>query len=204
MTGDRTGLLIVDVQNDFCDGGALAVAGSEGAVAALNRYLEAVVPQGMTVFVSRDWHPAITSHFKTYGGPWPVHCVQGTRGARFHPGLHVPPDAIVITKGESQESPGYSAFEGRTTEGKSFREELRARSIGHLVVGGLATDYCVKHSVLDALSSGLQVTVLEDAIAGVRPDDSAAALTEMRDKGARTELTSSALRPTTSRAGRRP
>jgi nicotinamidase/pyrazinamidase len=204
MIGHRTALLVVDVQIDFCEGGALAVAGSEQAVAVLNHSLGAAVAQGMTVYLSRDWHPAVTSHFKTYGGPWPVHCVQGTRGARFHPGLQLPPYAIVITKGESQESPGYSAFEGRTTEGKSFREELRERGIGHLVVGGLAIDYCVKHSVLDALSSRLQVTVLEDAVAGVDPDDSAAALAEMRGKGARIEPTSSVLRPTTSRAGRRP
>jgi nicotinamidase/pyrazinamidase len=193
MMGDRTGLLIVDVQNDFCEGGALAVAGSEQAVAALNHYLDAAVAQGVPVYVSRDWHPAITSHFKTYGGPWPVHCVQGTRGARFHPGLHVPADAIVITKGESQESPGYSAFEGRTTEGKSFREELRERGIGHLVVGGLATDYCVKHSVLDAIAAGLKVTILEDAIAGVRAEDSAAALAEMLASGARAHTGSDAI-----------
>ena len=193
MMGDRTGLLIVDVQNDFCEGGALAVAGSEQAVAALNHYLDAAVAQGVPVYVSRDWHPAITSHFKTYGGPWPVHCVQGTRGARFHPALHIPADAIVITKGESQESPGYSAFEGRTTEGKSFREELRERGIGHLVVGGLATDYCVKHSVLDAVAAGLKVTILEDAIAGVRADDSAAALAEMLARGARAHTGSDAI-----------
>jgi nicotinamidase/pyrazinamidase len=193
MMGDRTGLLIVDVQNDFCEGGALAVAGSEQAVAALNHYLDAAVAQGVPVYVSRDWHPAITSHFKTYGGPWPVHCVHGTRGARFHPGLHVPADAIVITKGESQESPGYSAFEGRTTEGKSFREELRERGIGHLVVGGLATDYCVKHSVLDAIAAGLKVTILEDAIAGVRAEDSAAALAEMLASGARAHTGSDAI-----------
>jgi nicotinamidase/pyrazinamidase len=182
--GDRTGLLVVDVQNDFCQGGALAVPDGDRVVDALNQYIDTAVAQGVTVYASRDWHPAVTSHFKSQGGPWPAHCVQGSDGARFHPDLRLPSTAIVITKGESPDSAGYSAFEGRTPEGKPFLTDLLARGITHLVVGGLATDYCVKHSVLDALSAGLQVTILEDAIAGVDPGDSASALTQMRDRGA--------------------
>jgi nicotinamidase/pyrazinamidase len=184
IDGRRAGLLVVDVQNDFCRGGALAVPNGDRVVDALNRYIHAAVARGMTVYASRDWHPAITTHFKPYGGPWPVHCVQGTAGASFHPDLRLPPTAVVITKGESADSPGYSAFEGRTPAGKSFLEDLRERGIDHLLVGGLATDYCVKHSVLDALSAGLKVTILEDAIAGVSPDDSDAALQQMHGRGA--------------------
>lgn len=184
IEGERAGLLIVDVQNDFCSGGALPVADGDGIVSVLNHYIDDAVAHGATVYVSRDWHPAITTHFRPYGGPWPAHCVQGTDGARFHPDLRLPATAIVITKGENPDSPGYSAFEGHTPEGEPFLADLRERGIPHLYVGGLATDYCVKHSVLDALSAGFQVTVLEDAIAGVDPDGSARAVTEMRERGA--------------------
>lgn len=182
--GDRTALLVVDVQNDFCHGGALAVPDGDRVVDALNQYIDYAVARGVTVYASRDWHPAVTRHFKSQGGPWPAHCVQGSDGARFHPDLHLLSTAIVITKGESPDSAGYSAFEGRTPAGKPFLADLRERGINRLVVGGLATDYCVKHSVLDALSAGLQVTILEDAIAGVDPEDSSSALAQMRDGGA--------------------
>jgi nicotinamidase/pyrazinamidase len=151
----------------------------------LNQYIDKAVAHGVPVYASRDWHPAVTNHFKPYGGPWPVHCVQGSHGARFHPDLRLPATAIVITKGESPDDPGYSAFEGRTSEGKPLLMELRERGIGHLYVGGLATDYCVKRSVLDGLSAGLQITILEDAIAGVDPGDSTDAVVEMQKGGAR-------------------
>jgi len=184
IEGERAGLLIVDVQNDFCSGGALPVPDGDSIVSVLNHYIDDAVAHGATVYVSRDWHPAITTHFKSYGGPWPAHCVQGTDGARFHPNLRLPASAIVITKGEKPNSPGYSAFEGHTPEGEPFLTDLRERGIPHLYVGGLATDYCVKHSVLDALSAGFQVNVLEDAIAGVDPEGSARAVIEMRERGA--------------------
>jgi nicotinamidase/pyrazinamidase len=182
--GNPAALLVIDVQKDFCVGGALAVPNSERAVGALNLYIDAAVAHGVTVYASRDWHPAITSHFKAYGGRWPPHCVQGTDGARFHPSLRLPATAIVVTKGEDPNSAGYSAFEGRTPEGKPFLVDLRERAIGHLYVGGLATDYCVKDSVLDALSAGLSVTILEDAIAGVDHEDATRALIHMCKRGA--------------------
>ena len=184
IDGDRAGLLIVDVQNDFCSGGALSVPNAERVVSALNRYIDDAVAHGAIVYASRDWHPPVTKHFKPYGGPWPAHCVQGTDGARFHPNLRLPSTTIVTTKGADPNTPGYSVFEGRTPDGKPFLTDLRERGIRHLYVGGLATDYCVKHSVLDAVSAGLQVTVLEDAIAGVDPEDSARAVIEMRERGA--------------------
>jgi nicotinamidase/pyrazinamidase len=183
--GARAGLLVVDVQNDFCPGGALPVPDGDRVVAVLNRYIEDAAARGVTVYASRDWHPVVTAHFRPYGGPWPVHCVQGTAGARFHPGLRLPATAIVITKGESPEGHGYSVFEGHTPEGKPFLSDLRERGIDRLSVGGLATDYCVKHSVLDALSAGLRVTILEDAVAGVDREDSSRALAQMRESGAR-------------------
>jgi nicotinamidase/pyrazinamidase len=186
---ERSALLIVDVQNDFCTGGALAVPGSERVVAALNRRIADAASAGEPVFASRDWHPRVTTHFAPYGGTWPVHCVAGSRGADFHPGLHLPPGTIVISKGQSPESHGYSAFEGRTDEGTRLGDVLRARGVTHLYVGGLATDYCVKQSVLDALAQGFRVTVLGDSISGVdvQPGDSGRAIEEMRGRGAAIE-----------------
>jgi nicotinamidase/pyrazinamidase len=182
----RSALLIVDVQNDFCAGGALAVAGSDRVIESLNRRIEEAASAGVPVFASRDWHPAITSHFAPFGGPWPVHCVAETSGARFHPDLRLPVDTVVISKGHDPGSPGYSAFDGRTGDGTLFGDELMKRGITHLYVGGLATDYCVKHSVLDALGAGLNVTILVDGIAGVdaHPGDVQRAIDDMRAKGA--------------------
>ncbi|HEY7170643.1 MAG TPA: isochorismatase family protein [Vicinamibacterales bacterium] len=177
-------LLVVDVQNDFCAGGTLAVAHSADVVAALNRHIAEFARAGATIYASRDWHPLQSSHFETHGGPWPVHCVRESAGARFHPDLRLPPATIVVSKGTDPTNAGYSAFEGTTPDGRPFLADLQQRRIDHLYVGGLATDYCVRHSVLDALGAGLQVTVLEDAVAGVDRRGSAAALDEMREKGA--------------------
>jgi nicotinamidase/pyrazinamidase len=181
----RAALLVVDVQKDFCAGGTLPVPDSERVVRALNRHIEEAAAAGCPVYASRDWHPSRTSHFKAFGGPWPAHCVQDTEGARFHPALRLPPSAIVVTKGETPDRAGYSAFDGRTPDGAPLLADIRARGIEQLYVGGLATDYCVKQSVVDALAAGLGVTVLEDAIAGVDRQESERALDEMRRRGAR-------------------
>src|SRR5262249_5113689 len=138
----------------------------------------------LAVYASRDWHPAVSSHFRQFGGPWPPHCVQGTPGARFHPDIHLPSTVIVITKGEDFASSGYSDLEGHTPEGTPFPEALRPRGISHLYVGGIATEYCVRHTVVDALAAGLRVTVLSDAIVGIDAEDSERALAEMLEGGA--------------------
>jgi nicotinamidase/pyrazinamidase len=186
VTDRLSALLVVDVQIDFCPGGALPVPEGDRVVAPLNRHLGRALAAGWPVYPSRDWHPAVTQHFRDYGGEWPVHCVQNTAGAEFHPELLLPRAAIIISKGADPRRPGYSAFEGHTPDGRPLPEELQARGVTHLYVGGLATDYCVRHSVLDALRHGLRVTLLTDAIAGVdvTPGDSAAALREMRMAGA--------------------
>jgi nicotinamidase/pyrazinamidase len=185
MTREQSALLVVDVQNDFCTNGALAVAGSERVVAAMNRHISHAVARGWPVYASRDWHPAQTRHFQPYGGQWPVHCVQNTPGARFHPDLQLPTDAIIVSTGDRADDDGYSAFDGRTPEGTTLVADLRARGVTHLYVGGLATDYCVRASALGGVDAGLRVTLLEDAVAGVdlTPGDSARALEEMRAKG---------------------
>lgn len=191
----KTALLIVDVQNDFCPGGALAVREGDAVIAPLNRAAEAIAKRGGLVLASRDWHPAETKHFAAFGGKWPLHCVQGTHGAAFHPDLKLPDGAIIISKGTGSEDDGYSAFEGRAENGNTLHEILQAHGVQRLLVGGLATDYCVRASALDALKHGYEVIVLADAIRGVnlQPDDSARALQEMQTAGARLMTTADAL-----------
>lgn len=181
-------LLLVDVQNDFCPGGALPVPEGDRVVPVLNEYVERFERAGDPVFASRDWHPKITSHFKEQGGPWPPHCVAETRGAAFHPQLKLPADASVITKGTDPTDDGYSAFEAADQDGRGLRDVLRSSGVSRLYVGGLATEYCVRASVLDGLRQGLDVVVLLDAVRGidVQPGDVARALDEMIRAGART------------------
>jgi nicotinamidase/pyrazinamidase len=176
----RRALIVVDVQNDFCPGGSLAVEHGDEVVAPLNRLIEEFLSRGEPVYKSRDWHPARTKHFALYGGTWPVHCVRGTRGAEFHPELIEDPRVRVVSKGMGDED-SYSAFDGTT-----LAEALRAEGVGEVWVGGLATDYCVKNTVLDALRAGFKVRALSDAMRAVnlRPGDDARAVEEMRRAGA--------------------
>jgi nicotinamidase/pyrazinamidase len=179
-------LLIEDVQNDFCSGGSLAVPDGDEVVPVLNRYIELFVRMGLPVFASRDWHPEESHHFRDGGGIWPVHCVQGSLGARFHPDLRLSSDAIVISKGTEAAEDGFSTFDGVAADGRDFQECLREMGVQHLYVGGLATDYCVKYTVLDALRRGLRVTLLLDAVRGVdlMPGDAEGAIREMVTAGA--------------------
>ncbi len=187
MTDRRaSAVLVVDLQNDFCPGGALGVQGGDAVIAPLNRVMKWAAEHGSPIYLTRDWHPRDAPHFKEYGGIWPVHCVQGTPGAAFHERLHPPRGVTIVNKGDQPGHDGYSAFEGHTETGAAVLHDLREKEVGHLYIGGLATDYCVRHSVLDALKSGFDVTVLTDAIAGVdlEPGDSSRALDEMRRAGA--------------------
>jgi nicotinamidase/pyrazinamidase len=178
----RTALIVVDVQNDFCGGGALPVPDGDAVVPVLNSYIAIFVAVGAPVFMTRDWHPADHSSFAAQGGPWPPHCVQNTGGAAFHPKLAMPEGARVVSAGYLPEAEGYSGFEGT-----DLAEQLRALSVRRLLVGGLATDYCVKSTVIEALSKGFEVHVLVDAVRGVevQPGDSRRAMEEMRSHGAR-------------------
>ena len=187
MSGDLPGgaaLVVVDVQNDFCPGGALPVPEGDRVIPALNRAIERFRSEGRPIYATRDWHPHDTTHFQAYGGPWPRHCVAGTAGAELHPDLRLPQDAIVISKGQSRDDAGYSAFEGTAPDGGALEADLRARGISRLYVGGLATDYCVRATVLDARRAGFDVTVLQDGIAGIGPDDTRRAIEEMTQAGA--------------------
>ncbi len=180
----RSALLVVDVQNDFCPGGALAVPEGDRVIPVLNRLAVTFAAKGLPVYASRDWHPADTTHFRAFGGPWPEHCVAGSAGAELHPDLRLPPGAIVVSKGQGRKDDGYSAFEGTTADRRTLGEGLKRRGISRLYVGGLATDYCVRASVLDARRAGFHVTLILDGIAGIGEEDSARALDEMRSAGA--------------------
>lgn len=179
-------LVIVDVQGDFCPGGALPVAGGDQVVAVLNRYIEKFKAAGLPIIATRDWHPEKTGHFNICGGVWPPHCVQGTKGADFHQELALPADAIIVSKGMGFEEDSYSGFQGTDAVGVSLVKLLRQRGVRRLLVGGLATDYCVKQTVLDGIKEGFKVLLLEDAIRGVdiQPGDSERAIAEMIRDGA--------------------
>jgi nicotinamidase/pyrazinamidase len=177
---ERRALIIVDVQNDFCPEGALAVAHGDEVVAPLNRLAGEFLARGDLVVKSRDWHPRQTKHFSDYGGTWPVHCVQETRGAEFHRELLDDPRILVVSKGTGDED-NYSAFDGT-----NLAQVLHEEGVGEVWVGGLATDYCVKQTVLDAVREGFRVKAVEEAMRAVnlQPDDGTHALEEMRRAGA--------------------
>lgn len=181
IPGSGDGLLVVDVQNDFLPGGALAVAGGYEVVSALNRYLVLFSEKGLPVYASRDWHPADHCSFRAQGGPWPPHCIADTAGAAFPAGLALPPSTVVISKATNREPDAYSAFTGTRLD-----ERLRHDGVHRLFVGGLATDFCVLHSVSDALRLNYTVTVLTDAISAVEATagDGERALATMREHGA--------------------
>ena len=171
-------LIIVDFQNDFTPGGALAVPEGDTIAPKLNEL--AASGDYDLVIATRDWHPADHSSFGELGGPWPVHCVAGTRGAQLHPDLDRTKVDVVVDKGQAVDTDGYSGFEGTDLEAI-----LRDRGITQVTVAGLATDYCVKNTALDALEAGFQVTVDSSAARGVevQPGDSEAALAEVRAAG---------------------
>ena len=184
-------LVIVDVQNDFCPGGTLAVAGGDRVAAPLARLAARCAAAGLPVFASRDWHPPDTAHFKDAGGPWPAHCVRDTPGAELHLDLVLPPEAVILSKGVDPQADGYSAFEARDETGRDLADLLAAAGVDQVCVGGLATDYCVRATVLSALSRGLGVSLLTDAVAGVnvQPGDAQRAVEEMVAAGAQLTTT---------------
>ena len=175
-------LLIVDVQRDFCPGGALAVPDGDAVVPVLNQWIDAARDAGAAIFASRDWHPPDHVSFQEQGGPWPLHCVAETTGAAFHPDLALPVSATIIDKGTDSQREAYSAFEGT-----DLAAQLQAAGIERLWVGGLALDYCVRASVLDARRiAGLPVQVILNATRAVevQPGDGSRALDDMRSAGA--------------------
>lgn len=175
-------LVIVDVQRDFLPGGSLAVAGGDRVVAPLNRCIRAFHAAGLPVFATRDWHPADHCSFRDQGGPWPPHCVANSAGAAFAADLQLPGDVGIVSKATHAARDAYSGFGGT-----DLAQRLRALQVTRLVIGGLATDYCVRRTVEDACELGFDVRVLADAIAAVdaQPGDGERAIEAMRGAGAR-------------------
>ena len=174
-------LVVVDVQNDFCPRGAVPVPQGDKVVPMLNEYVKKFRNAGAAIIFTRDWHPHDHSSFKSQGGPWPPHCVQGSKGAEFHEALVLPPGAEVVSKADKRDE-AYSFFQGT-----DLAREFHQRSLTKMFVGGLATDYCVKETVLDGLKNGFEVYHLDDASRGVnvQPNDAALALAEMVKRGAK-------------------
>jgi nicotinamidase/pyrazinamidase len=182
----RYALVVTDVQNDFTPGGALAIRNGDKIIPPLNQVITQFADAGLPIFLTRDWHPPNHCSFKEQGGLWPPHCVKNTSGAAFHPNLRVPKNAKILSKATSADEEAYSGFKGTT-----LATELRKSGVDTFVIGGLATDYCIKNTVFDGLELGFRVSVLKDCVKGVnlKKTDAAASLRQMRVKGA--EMTTS-------------
>lgn len=183
-----TALFVIDVQNDFTEGGALGVSGGAAVARGITALLHEHPDAFDYVIASRDWHDGHNDnggHFAAgepdYVDSWPVHCVAGSTGAEYHPGLDTAAIDVHIRKGQGE--PAYSIYEGVTPEGESLRSVLERLGVTEITLVGLAADYCVRASALDARGDGAIVRVLEDLVAGVAPSSSAAALDEMREAG---------------------
>lgn len=179
--GPGDALLVVDVQNDFLPGGALGIAGGDAVVPPLNRLLAAWRARGLPVYLTRDWHPRGHCSFAAQGGPWPVHCVAGSSGAEFSPRLERAPDDDVVSKATRVDRDAYSALDGT-----QLADELVRTGVRRIFIGGLATDYCVRATGLDARAANFDVVVLSDAVCAVdvHPDDGRRALSELAAAGA--------------------
>ncbi len=184
-------LVVVDVQNDFCRGGSLAVKEGDKVVRPLNRLITTAEAAAVPVFFTRDWHPSNHMSFKAQGGIWPPHCVQGTRGAEFHPDLKVPRGAVVISKGDDPKAEAYSGFQGT-----DLAARLKRAGVGKIILGGLTTDYCVRESAMDALKAGFAVDVVEDSTRAVnaKPGDGPRAMADIKRAGAKLVTSSEAIR----------
>ena len=174
-------LIVVDVQKDFLPGGALAVPEGDAVIAPLNIWIARFQATGLPVIATRDWHPPKHCSFREQGGPWPAHCVADTPGAAFADDLQLPEDAWIVSKATEASREAYSGFQGT-----DLAERLKAAGVRRLFVGGLATDYCVRNTVKDALANGFAVLLLIDAIraVNVNPGDGDRAIAEMTAAGA--------------------
>ncbi|MDE1857725.1 MAG: isochorismatase family protein [Thaumarchaeota archaeon] len=176
-------LLVVDVQNDFCPGGTLAVPRGDSIVPGLNRVISAFTGARLPIFFTRDWHPANHCSFKAQGGIWPPHCVQGTYGAEIHGGVQRPSGSVLINKGDDPGKEAYSGFQGT-----DLADRLRKLGVKEVFIGGLTIEYCVRTTAEDALRGGFAVHVILDCVKGleIHTGDSAAAVDEMVRAGAST------------------
>jgi nicotinamidase/pyrazinamidase len=179
MSDQTNALLLVDIQNDFCEGGSLAVPEASDILPVVNRLIEQARSAAESVIASRDWHPVDHCSFEDRGGPWPPHCIQDTEGAAFHPDLALPETAIRVSKGTAFDSDAYSAFD-RT----GLAEFLRRHMVQRLTVAGLALDVCVRATVSDALKEGFDVDLVKDGTRAVQPEQSDQVFDELAEQGA--------------------
>lgn len=179
--GKTDALIVVDVQNDFCPGGALPVPEGDQIIPAINEYLTIFEKANASVFATRDWHPPNHVSFKAQGGAWPPHCVQNTKGAEFHPDLKLPADTTVVSKAMSPLKEAYSGFDDT-----NLSDTLQKQGVTRVFVVGLATEYCVKNTVLDARKLGFEAVLLTDAIAAINAQqgDDTKAINTMTQNGA--------------------
>lgn len=178
MSDQNTALLLVDIQNDFCEGGNLAVPDSSAIFDTVNQWIATARSRGWPIVASRDWHPKEHCSFEYRGGPWPEHCVQDTHGADFHPHMQLPPETVRVSKGTAFETDAYSAFDGTELEHYFHRH-----GVNHLVVAGLALDVCVQASVRDALRLGFGVDLLVNGTRAVDKSKGAGLLHELESEG---------------------
>ncbi|CAB49891.1 nicotinamidase [Pyrococcus abyssi] len=169
-------LIVVDMQRDFMPGGALPVPEGDKIIPKVNEYIKKFREKGALIVATRDWHPENHISFKERGGPWPKHCVQNTPGAEFV--VDLPEDTIIISKATEPDKEAYSGFEGTNLD-----KILKEKGVKRVYVCGVATEYCVRATALDALKHGFEVYLLRDAVKGIKPEDEEKALKEMEEKG---------------------
>ena len=169
-------LVVVDMQRDFMPGGALPVPEGDRIIPRINRHIEEFRTKGALIVATRDWHPPNHISFKEQGGPWPKHCVRGTEGAEFV--VKLPEDAVIISKATEPDKEAYSGFEGT-----NLAEILREKGVKRVYICGVATEYCVKATALDAVKNGFETYLLRDAVKGINPRDEERALKELRSAG---------------------
>jgi len=174
----KSALIVVDVQRDFCAGGALAAADTLSLLTPLAHTVDAARRAGAVIVFTMDWHPVEHSSFLSNGGPWPVHCVAGTRGAELMPPVEARPGDLVIRKGVDKDGPGYSGFEGTP-----LARLLNERQVERVAISGIATEYCVRATALDARKAGFQTVVLRDAIRAVEEGETKRVLDELGKSG---------------------
>ncbi len=179
----KAALIVVDVQRDFCEGGALAAADTLSLLEPLQKSIEAARRAKAAIVYTKDWHPENHGSFETHGGPWPVHCAADSDGAELMPPLRAFEGEVVIHKGVRLEGAGYSGFELTGLE-----DRLRELKVERVGVSGIATEYCVRATALDALQHGFEVTVLTDLIRAVKANRTGKVLDELRKAGAKTAI----------------
>jgi nicotinamidase/pyrazinamidase len=177
----KAALIVVDVQRDFCEGGALAATDTLSLLQPLQECIEAARRANAVIVYTKDWHPADHSSFQASGGPWPVHCAADTPGAELMPPLHPAPGEIIVHKGVERHGPGYSGFELTGLE-----KRLRAQQVTRVAICGIATEYCVHATAKDGLQSGFETVVLRDLIRAVQPAEASRVLQELEQAGAKT------------------